>query len=98
MKWDAGGVKAANVPQAQPLIGGTCRKGWELPVSEERLGRVNSCGQPQGSRGKSFRRAELDEPGAIVGSLRGTGANSAGHKQGAVGMRLVLAFAIGVTP
>ena len=32
MKWDAEGLKAANVPQAQPFIEGHYRKGWELPV------------------------------------------------------------------
>ena len=32
MKWDAEGVKASNVPEAQPFIEGTYRKGWELPV------------------------------------------------------------------
>ena len=32
MKWDAEGMKAANVPQAQPLIEGSYRKGWELAV------------------------------------------------------------------
>ena len=32
LKWDAEGMKCANVPQAQPLIEGTYRKGWELAV------------------------------------------------------------------
>jgi len=32
LKWDADGMKAANVPDAQALIEGTYRKGWELPV------------------------------------------------------------------
>ena len=32
MKWDAKGLKAANVPEAQPFIEGRYRKGWELPV------------------------------------------------------------------
>ena len=32
MKWDAAGMKAINVPQAQPFIEGRYRKGWELPV------------------------------------------------------------------
>ena len=32
MKWDAAGMKAVNVPQAQPFIEGRYRTGWELPV------------------------------------------------------------------
>jgi predicted dehydrogenase len=32
VKWDAQGMKAANVPEAQRYIEGTYRKGWELPV------------------------------------------------------------------
>jgi hypothetical protein len=32
LKWDAEGVNAPNVPEAQALIQGTYRKGWELPV------------------------------------------------------------------
>jgi predicted dehydrogenase len=32
VKWDAEGMKATNAPEAQPLIEGTYRKGWELPV------------------------------------------------------------------
>ena len=32
MKWDAEGMKATNVPEAQPFIEGSYRKGWELPV------------------------------------------------------------------
>ena len=32
LKWDAEGMKAANVPAAQALIDGTYRKGWELAV------------------------------------------------------------------
>ena len=32
VKWDAEGMKAANVPEAQPFIEGTYRKGWELAV------------------------------------------------------------------
>jgi hypothetical protein len=32
VKWDAEGMTATNVPDAQPFIEGTYRKGWELPV------------------------------------------------------------------
>ena len=32
VKWDAQGMKAANVPEAQRYVEGTYRKGWELPV------------------------------------------------------------------
>ena len=32
LKWDAEGMKAANVPEAQPFIDGSYRKGWELPA------------------------------------------------------------------
>ena len=32
IKWDADGMKATNVPDAQPIIEGSYRKGWELPV------------------------------------------------------------------
>ena len=32
LKWDSEGMKAINVPQAQPFIEGRYRKGWELPV------------------------------------------------------------------
>ena len=33
LKWDAAGMKVANnVPEAQALIDGSYRKGWELPV------------------------------------------------------------------
>ena len=32
LKWDAAGMKATNVPEAQPFIEGSYRKGWELPV------------------------------------------------------------------
>ena len=33
LKWDAAGMKVANnVPEAQPLIDGSYRKGWELAV------------------------------------------------------------------
>jgi predicted dehydrogenase len=32
VKWDAEGMRAANVPQAQPFIEGSYRKGWELSV------------------------------------------------------------------
>jgi predicted dehydrogenase len=32
VKWDGEGMRAANVPQAQPFIEGSYRKGWELPV------------------------------------------------------------------
>jgi hypothetical protein len=32
VKWDAAGMKATNVPEAQPFIEGSYRKGWELPV------------------------------------------------------------------
>jgi predicted dehydrogenase len=32
VKWDAAGVRATNAPDAQPMIEGTYRKGWELPV------------------------------------------------------------------
>jgi predicted dehydrogenase len=32
VEWDSEGMKAANVPQAQPLIEGSYRRGWELPV------------------------------------------------------------------
>jgi predicted dehydrogenase len=32
VKWDAQGMKAANVPQAQALLEGSYRKGWELAV------------------------------------------------------------------
>jgi predicted dehydrogenase len=32
VKWDAAGMRATNAPDAQPMIEGTYRKGWELPV------------------------------------------------------------------
>jgi len=33
LKWDAAGMKVANnVPEAQPLIDGSYRKGWEVAV------------------------------------------------------------------
>ncbi|MBP1605899.1 MAG: putative dehydrogenase [Acidobacteria bacterium] len=32
LKWDAPGMRATNAPEAQPMIEGTYRKGWELPV------------------------------------------------------------------
>jgi predicted dehydrogenase len=32
LKWDAAGVTVPNAPNAQPMIEGTYRKGWELPV------------------------------------------------------------------
>ena len=32
IKWDAKEMKATNVPEAQAIIDGTYRKGWELPV------------------------------------------------------------------
>ena len=32
IKWDADGMKATNVPDAQPFLEGSYRKGWELPV------------------------------------------------------------------
>ena len=32
LKWDAAAMKATNVPDAQPLLEGSYRKGWELPV------------------------------------------------------------------
>ncbi len=32
VKWDAEAMKATNVPDAQPFIEGSYRKGWELPV------------------------------------------------------------------
>jgi predicted dehydrogenase len=31
LKWDAEGMRATNVPEAQPFIEGTYRTGWELP-------------------------------------------------------------------
>jgi predicted dehydrogenase len=32
VKWDGEGMKGTNVPEAQPWIEGTYRKGWELPA------------------------------------------------------------------
>jgi hypothetical protein len=32
IKWDSEGMKATNVPDAQPFIEGTYRTGWELPA------------------------------------------------------------------
>jgi hypothetical protein len=32
LKWDAAAMKATNVPDAQRLLEGSYRKGWELPV------------------------------------------------------------------
>jgi hypothetical protein len=32
VKWDAEKMTSSNVPQVQPFIEGTYRKGWELPV------------------------------------------------------------------
>jgi hypothetical protein len=32
LTWDAAAMKATNVPEAQPFIEGSYRKGWELPV------------------------------------------------------------------
>jgi hypothetical protein len=32
LKWDAEGMRASNVPDAQQWIEGTYRKGWELPA------------------------------------------------------------------
>jgi predicted dehydrogenase len=32
IKWDHDGMRATNVPEAQPFLEGTYRKGWELPV------------------------------------------------------------------
>jgi predicted dehydrogenase len=32
VKWDPEGIKASNVPEAQAIIEGSYRKGWELPV------------------------------------------------------------------
>jgi predicted dehydrogenase len=32
VKWDAPGMTATNAPEAQPLIEGSYRKGWELPI------------------------------------------------------------------
>jgi hypothetical protein len=32
IKWDAEAMKATNVADAQPILEGSYRKGWELPV------------------------------------------------------------------
>ena len=32
IKWDADGMKATNVTDAQPMLEGSYRTGWELPV------------------------------------------------------------------
>jgi predicted dehydrogenase len=32
IKWDAEGMRASNAPEVQPIIEGSYRKGWELPV------------------------------------------------------------------
>ncbi len=32
LQWDAANMRVTNVPEAQPYLEGTYRKGWELPL------------------------------------------------------------------